>query len=113
SADRPLTESERQFLERIRAWGKKVIVAINKADIFENDTARQEVLGFVRRHAAEVLGFEPEIFPVSARLAQQAGRSVDAQAGQALRAASGLDPLEQYIQATLDDQARLRLKLTN
>jgi small GTP-binding protein len=113
SADRPLTESERQFLERIRAWGKKVIIAINKADIFENEAARQEVLGFVRRHSAEVLGFEPEIFLVSARLAQQAGQSVDAEAGKALRAASGLDPLERYVQATLDDQARLRLKLTN
>ena len=74
SADRPLTESERQFLERIRAWGKKVIIAINKADIFENDVARQEVLDFVRRHSSEALGFEPEIFLVSARLAQQAGQ---------------------------------------
>src|SRR5205085_4880243 len=87
--------------------------AINKADIFEDEAARQEVLGFVRRHAAEVLGFEPEIFLVSARLAQQAGKAVDAEQGRALRAASGLDPLERYVQATLDDDARLRLKLTN
>jgi small GTP-binding protein len=113
SADRPMTESERQFLERIRAWGKKVIIAINKGDIFENEAAREEVLGFVRRHAAEVLGFQPEIFLVSARLAQQAGKAVDAEQGRALRAASGMDPLERYVQATLDDEARLRLKLTN
>jgi small GTP-binding protein len=113
SADRPMTESERQFLERIRAWGKKVIVAINKADILDNDAARQEVEDFVRRHAAGVLGLEPEIFPVSARLAQQAGQAVDPGLGQGLRAASGLDALEQYVRATLDDEARLRLKLTN
>src|SRR5260221_3132928 len=113
SADRPLTESERQFLERIRAWGKKVVVVINKADILENEAARQEVRDFVRRHSAGVLGFEPEIFMVSARLAQQAGQAADPGAGQALRAASQLDALEQYIQATLDDQARLSLKLTN
>jgi small GTP-binding protein len=36
SADHPLTESERQFLERILAWGKKVVFALNKADIIEN-----------------------------------------------------------------------------
>jgi small GTP-binding protein len=113
SAERPLTESERQFLERIRAWGKKIIVAINKLDLLENDAARQEVQGFVRQHAAAALGFEPEIFLVSARLAQQAGRAVDPAEGQTLRAASQLEALEQYIQATLDDETRLRLKLTN
>src|SRR5688500_4026770 len=32
SADHPLTESERQFLERILSWGKKVVFALNKAD---------------------------------------------------------------------------------
>ncbi len=113
SADRPLTESERQFLDRIRAWGKKVILAINKADILETPAAQREVYDFVRAHTAEALGFEPEIFPVSARLAQQAARALDPDQGRALRARSGLDALEQYIQATLDDQTRLRLKLTN
>ena len=33
SADRPMSESERQFLERIRAWGKKVVMTLNKIDI--------------------------------------------------------------------------------
>jgi small GTP-binding protein len=35
SADRPFSESERQFLERIRQWGKKVVVVINKIDLIE------------------------------------------------------------------------------
>jgi small GTP-binding protein len=113
SADRPLTESERQFLERIRAWGKKVVVVINKADILETEAARLEVRDFVRRHSAEVLGFEPELFMVSARLAQQAAQAADPVASQSLRVASQLDALEQYIQATLDDRTRLGLKLTN
>ncbi|MCC6192776.1 MAG: dynamin family protein, partial [Anaerolineales bacterium] len=113
SSDRPLTESERQFLERIRAWGKKVIVAINKADIFEDQAALKQVEGFVERYATAALGIAPEIFPVSARQAQQARRAVDPDEGRRLRAASGLDALEAYIQATLDDRTRLRLKLTN
>ena len=33
SADRPFTETERAFLEQVRAWGKKVVIVINKIDI--------------------------------------------------------------------------------
>jgi len=51
SADHPLTESERQFLERILAWGKKVVFALNKADIIEDEAALQEVRSFVLKHA--------------------------------------------------------------
>src|SRR5260221_9427080 len=113
SADRPLTESERQFLERIRAWGKKVVVVINKADILETEAARQEVRDFVRQHAAAVLGFEPEIFMVSARLAQQAGQAADPGAGQALRPARQLNALAPCTQAPPDDRARRSIKPTH
>src|SRR5512138_1819521 len=47
SADRPMTESERQFLDRIRAWGKKVIFVVNKADILEGPAALEEIRDFV------------------------------------------------------------------
>jgi small GTP-binding protein len=43
SADHPMTESERQFLERILAWGKKVVFVLNKADIIEDEAALREV----------------------------------------------------------------------
>src|SRR5687767_11966307 len=33
SADRPFTESERSFLQNIRAWGKKIVFIVNKIDI--------------------------------------------------------------------------------
>jgi small GTP-binding protein len=113
SADHPLTESERQFLERILAWGKKVVFALNKADIIENDSALQEVRSFVLKHATQVLGDMPEFFPVSARLAQRALAETDPEQRQRLRAASGLDALEQYISSTLDDKTRLQLKFSN
>ncbi len=113
SADRPMTESERQFLERILAWGKKVVFVLNKADIFEDESTLQEVRGFILKHAATILGDLPELFPVSARLAQRAQSESDAGQRQRLRAASRLDDLEQYITASLDDAARLRLKFGN
>src|SRR5215208_5222271 len=113
SADHPLTESERQFLERILAWGKKVVFALNKADIIEDESSLQEVRSFVLKHATKVLGDAPEFFPVSARLAQRALSEPDPEKRAGLRAASGLDALEQYITSTLDDSTRLQLKFSN
>src|SRR5215216_3888412 len=113
SADHPLTESERQFLERILAWGKKVVFALNKADIIENQSALEEVRSFVLKHATMVLKDIPEFFPVSARLAQRALTETNAEERNRLRSASRLDALEQYINSTLDDTQRLKLKFNN
>jgi len=113
SADHPMTESERQFLERILAWGKKVVFVLNKADIIEDEAALREVQTFVIKHATTVLGDPPEFFPVSARLAQRARSELDPEQRTRLRAASRLDDLDRYITATLDDTARLQLKFTN
>ena len=113
SADHPMTESERQFLERILAWGKKVVFVLNKADIIEDEAALREVQTFVIKHATTVLGDPPEFFPVSARLAQRARSEPDPEQRTRLRAASRLDDLDRYITATLDDTTRLQLKFTN
>ncbi|HET9905507.1 MAG TPA: dynamin family protein [Anaerolineales bacterium] len=113
SADHPLTESERQFLERILAWGKKVVFALNKADIIESDAALNEIRSFVLKHASAVLGDAPEFFPVSARLAQRALAETDPEQRKQLRAASRIDDLDRYIVATLDDNTRLQLKFNN
>jgi small GTP-binding protein len=113
SADHPLTESERQFLERILAWGKKIVFALNKADIIESEAALEEVRSFVLKHATLILKDTPEFFPVSARLAQRALSAPDPEERQRLWVASGLDALEKYINSTLDDTTRLQLKFNN
>jgi small GTP-binding protein len=113
SADHPLTESERQFLERILAWGKKVVFVLNKADILENESALEEIRSFVVKHATLVLKDIPEFFPVSARMAQRALSESNAEERNRLRTASGMDALEQYINSTLDDTKRLQLKFNN
>src|SRR5512140_577734 len=51
SADHPVTESERQFLERILAWGKKVVMVLNKVDILDDEAGLHEVRAFVLEHA--------------------------------------------------------------
>jgi small GTP-binding protein len=113
SADHPLTESERQFLDRILTWGKKVVFVINKVDIFEDDSALEEVRTFVLQHTAQILGDTPQLFAVSAKLAQRAQNEPDAEKRAHLRSASGLDALEQFISVTLDDSTRLNLKFNN
>lgn len=113
SADRPMTESERQFLERIREWGKKVVIALNKADLLENEQAINEVREFVVQYAQETLGSTPEFFAVSAKLAQRAKVEDSKAESERLRAASNIAALEKYIYDTLDDQTRLRLKFAN
>ena len=113
SADRPLTESERQFLERILTWGKKVVFVLNKIDIFDEAAPLDEVKTFVIKHATALLGDTPDLFPVSAKLAQSARSQTDSAEAQRLRAGSGLDALEGYINATLDNLTRLELKLNN
>lgn len=113
SADHPLTESERQFLERILAWGKKIVFVLNKVDIFENDSALQEVRDFIQTHATTILGDQPQLVPVSAKLAQRALSASEPTERARLRGLSRLDELEQFITATLDDTTRLELKFNN
>lgn len=108
SADRPFTETERAFLEQVRGWGKKVVVVINKIDILENEPQIQEVVAFVRESARTLLGFSPEIFPVSARLALRAKEG-----DPSVWAASRFEALERYIHSTLDSPDRVHLKLLN
>ncbi|HJX28667.1 MAG TPA: dynamin family protein [Thermoanaerobaculia bacterium] len=109
SADRPFTESERAFLQGIRDWGKKIVVVLNKIDIFEDPADIERVRGFIAENARSLLGFTPEIFPVAGRLALRGKMSNDPQ----LYAASRFADLERYIVETLDEKERVRLKLLN
>lgn len=109
SADRPFSESERVFLERIREWGKKVVVAVNKVDILKSPGEITEVLDWVRSNGMRLLGATPEVFPVSALKARQAQAADD----MAALADSGLPEIEEWLRSTLDDAERLRLKLGN
>ncbi len=108
SADRPFSESERAFLEKLRAWGKKIVLVINKADLLENSDDLNQVIAFVRDNARALLGIAPEIFPVSAKLALRAK-----QGEKPLWEASRFAALETYIADTLDQTERIRLKLLN
>jgi len=113
SADRPFTESERAFLETIQEWGKKVVLIVNKVDLIRSDEDVQKIVGFVQENIARLLGFKPDVFPVSAMLAQQAKALGDRNPTERERLweQSRFQPLETFIFTTLDEAGRIRLKL--
>jgi GTP-binding protein EngB required for normal cell division len=116
SADRPFTESERQFLIAIRDWGKKVALVVNKIDIVEGGDDVRRIEEFVAENARTLLGFTPALFPVSARQALAAQRKLEEgeeTAARELLEASRFGALESFVVTTLDEAERVRLKLLN
>ncbi|MEW6421119.1 MAG: dynamin family protein [Deinococcota bacterium] len=100
SADRPFTESERQFLSLAARWGRSVIMVVNKADLLETPEQREQVREFVEAGARGVLGFTPPVFLISAR-GEQRGGDV------------GFAALRDALRARLSETERTRLKLTS
>ena len=106
SIDRPLTESERQFLSYIQQWGKKIIIVLNKIDT-KDEAEIAEVTEFVDSKCRELLGFKPMIFPVSAKLAL--GAKLGGNPRDWTR--SRFEALEDYIFHKLSERERLQLEV--
>jgi small GTP-binding protein len=111
SADRPLTESERGYLELIRDWGKKILLVVNKADLLRDEASTEQVRSFVEEGIRSALGLTPPLFLVSALLARKAKMAESPMERDALLKASGFAALEDYVTDLLDEEGRVRLKL--
>jgi len=92
SIDRPLSESERRFLEYIREWGKKVVFVLNKIDTKSDDEIAQ-VVDYLATNTRAIFGFAPAIYPVSTKTRAR------------------FDELEHYIFNVLSEKERVRIKL--
>src|ERR687896_990854 len=111
SSDRPFTESEREYLELIRDWGKKIVLVVNKVDLLRGEEDRDQVRHFVEEGVNSMLGLRPPIFFVSAYLARKAKLAGPGVESDALMGASGFEALERYVRDLLDEEGRVRLKL--
>ncbi len=111
SADRPFTESERQFMVEIRNWGKKIVVVLNKVDLLQSPEDVAKVMDFIRANAHRLLGLEPEIFPVSARKARRSQLTEDPVERDRLWEESQFAPFSRFVIESLDEETRVRLKL--
>jgi hypothetical protein len=108
SADRPFTESERLFLSAVRDWGKTVVIVLNKIDILGTPAEVDTVVAFVRNAARELLGYQPDVVPLSSRLAARAKQGDPTQ-----WAASRFEAFERFLLDRIDAPSRFRLKLAN
>jgi small GTP-binding protein len=109
SVDRALTDSEREFLEIISLkWRRKVLFLLNKIDT-QDEADTQEVLRYLHREGAMILGIEPLIFPVSVKLAFKGKKALDA----VLLQTSRFPAFERYLFDALSERERVRLKLLN
>ncbi|MGX9686768.1 dynamin family protein [Deinococcus wulumuqiensis] len=100
SADRPFTESERQFLTLAARWGRSVVMVVNKADLLETPEQAEQVRAFVETGARGVLGLNPPVFLVSARREQRGGDA-------------GFAALRGALRERLSETERARLKLAS
>lgn len=105
SADRPFTESERQFLTLAARWGRQVIMVVNKADLLETQAQRAQVREFVEGGARGVLGLTPPVLMISAR-AEQRGQKTG-------QPDPGFHALREVLKMRLSETERTRLKLAN
>ena len=108
SIDRPLSESERRFLEYIREWGKKVVFVLNKIDT-KSDEEIGQVIDYLKSNTRTIFGFDPTIYPVAAKLALQT-KLGDLPPRDWTR--SRFEALEDYIFQVLSEKERIRIKLT-
>jgi GTPase SAR1 family protein len=109
SVDRPLSDSEREFLELISIkWKRKVIFLLNKIDT-KDDSEVQEVLAYLRQEVSKILGLEPRLFPISVKQAFQGKTRPDDD----LLRRSQFGDVERYIWEALTAAERIRLKLVN
>jgi len=107
SADRPFTETEREFLDLIaKGWARKIVFVLTKADI-KSDDELKEIIDYVSDNCVRFLDFKPLIFPVSSKLAYQAKQDNDVAAFEK----SGFGALEDYLFGQLHQHERIKIKL--
>lgn len=107
SIDRPLSESERQFLGYIREWGKKIVFVLSKVDT-KSEAEIAEVTDYLKTNVRSIFGFDPVIFPVAAKLALAAKTG---EAEPRVWTASRFEPFEDYVFQKLGEKERMRIKL--
>ncbi len=113
SAKRAFGETERLYLDLAKQYGKKVVLILNQIDLLAPDEQAQ-VRQFVEKQARDLLGIEPLIFTVSAKLAldestrEQGG--IDAVRAHLRGVYAQAPPARQKLLAQLDTATRILQK---
>jgi small GTP-binding protein len=107
SIDRPLSESERRFLEYIREWGKKVVFVLNKIDT-KSDEEIDQVVDYLKSNTRSIFGFDAVVYPVASKPALEV-KLGNLPPREWTR--SRFEALEDYVFQVLSEKERVRIKL--
>jgi GTP-binding protein EngB required for normal cell division len=107
-ATQAMTQRNVEYLQKLREYGKKVLVVVNQADLLSEEEA-ETVQQYVMEQSQDRLKYKPEVWLVSGK------QGLEARAGgirdEELWQKSGLQKIEDYINEQLSDVDRLRQKL--
>jgi small GTP-binding protein len=93
SVERPLSKSEQDFLTLVdQTWARKIIVAINKTDLVQEDEAKQ-IREYISEGLSKILAEMPPIFAISAK------------------SGAGISELKSFLLAFLAEGEKIKLKL--
>ncbi len=106
-ATHAMTAGSMEYLRRLREYGKRIVVLINQIDLLEPAQVT-EVRDFVIDQSKAYLGFVPEVWPVSAKMALDAGSRSEEDPNWA---GSGFGALLEFMDGVLEDRKRHRQKL--
>jgi small GTP-binding protein len=107
-ATQAMSASNVAYLQSLRAYGKRIIVAINQIDLIDPEE-RVTLQTFVADQSKQHLGNVPEVWMLSSRWAAEAQR--ESPRNEQLWADSGFGQFETFINKELSDAERVRQKL--
>ena len=106
SSDRPLTESERRFIQLLKGkWGRKVLIVLNKIDL-KSEEELNEIIPFIEKNCYKLLGFDPKVIPISSLKATLAKATQD----QELLRKSNIGEIEDFMFNKMDFDVKMELK---
>ncbi|MGR3295053.1 MAG: dynamin family protein, partial [Candidatus Bathyanammoxibius sp.] len=106
SSDRPLTESERRFIQLLKGkWGRKVLIVLNKIDL-KSEEELNEIIPFIEKNCYKLLGFDPKVIAISSMNAAAAKASQDRE----LLRKSNIGEIEDFMFNKMDFDVKMELK---
>lgn len=107
-ATQAMSQANAEYLQSLRAYGKRIIILINQIDLLD-EAERAQLREFVVSQARQQMETEPEVWLTSSKWAQQARQKTPRDPE--LWEASGFGQIERFILQTLSDAERVRVKL--
>ncbi|MCU0496266.1 MAG: dynamin family protein [Anaerolineae bacterium] len=107
-ATQAMTSRNVESLQKLREYGKKVIIIINQKDLISPEEA-ETVKNYVQDQSLDRLGYKPQIWLVSSKQGLAAYK--DGGRDEALWRESGMYQIEEYVDKQLSDLEVVRQKL--